>query len=323
MATFEQWKADWNTAFTPEALSSALTMQFHEMNRTFVRVQMLSKDMIKTWFDLLRRNHPRLITESQMSTVVQGPCTLFMCYLTTNHVDFRDPTAISSVAPMYVNEPYICIQGLMQLNKTMVGTMNSNEAISLLLMSAKTVPRGEKATFQYIFISPRPSIGKALRSVLEAKDVNFNRCVGGSLISVFPAHAKNKCSCLLSVSNWKEMGMVKDFQTQGRIVVLPTITFKGVKLGSINLPWATGHSYDLIKQGNWIVEDEGMAELAKSSLEYTDILRSHARATSFLAVLAGIDGIHIIDFVEFVKLDPLEVQRQHETPSGQVSASGP
>lgn len=312
MATYEQWKSNWDAAFTKEALDSVFTMPFMEMNRTFVRVQMLSKGMMKTWFDLLRRNHPRLIVASQMSVSIAGPCKLYMCYLTTNHVDFRDPTAISCATPMYTNAPFICFQGLMELNSTLQGggSIHPNETISLLIMSSKTAPRDEKVSYQYIFISPKPCIGKALRELLEAKDVNFNRCVAGTLYSVFQTHEKKKCSCCLSVSNWKEIGIVREYQVDELMAILPTISFKGVKMGMINVPWVSGYSFDLIKQNGWVVEDEGIASLTERWLAHTDALRAQAQTTSFLSVLAGIDGIHAIDFIKFVTLDPMLVEER-------------
>ncbi len=318
MATFDQWKSDWDAAFTPEALSSAVTMPFVSINRTFVRVQMLSKGMMKTWFDLLKRNHPRLIIASQLSTLVAGPCKLYMCYLTTNHADIRDPTAISCATPMYTNAPLVCFQGLMELNSTLKGASNhANEPISLLIMSAKMAPRDDKVSYQYIFISPKPCTGKALRQLLDSKDINYNRCVAGTLLSSFQTHARNKCNCSLSVSNWKEIGIVKDYQLDEFIVMLPNISFKGVKMGVINVPWATGYSFDLIKQAGWTVEDEGVSSLTERWLAHTDALNAQAQTASFLSVLAGIDGIHAVDFIKFVTLDPLlellpPVQQQKE-----------
>ena len=312
---FEQWKSDWSVAFTPEALSTVVTMSFPSINRTFVRVQMLSKNMMKIWFDLLKRNHPRLIPASQMSSHTAGPCRLFMCYFTTNHADFRDPTAISCATPMYTNAPLVCFQGLMELKSTLITTgaqLNPNEPISLLIISAKTAPRDEKMAFLYIFISPKPSIGKELRQLLDAEDINYNRCVAGTLHSVFHVHTKGRCNCSLSVGNWKEIGIKKDFQISDKIVVvLPNISFKGVKLGMINVPWASGHAFDLVGSGkqvggknNWVAVDEGIATLTQHWLTYTNALESHARTASFLSVLAGIDGIHAIDFIKFVMLDP-------------------
>jgi hypothetical protein len=325
--SFEQWKSDWSVAFTPEAISSTVTMSFPSINRTFVRVQMLSKGMMKIWFDLLKRNHPRLITASQLSSHTAGPCRLFMCYFTTNHVDFRDPTAISCATPMYTNAPLICFQGLMELNSTLKGAqLNPNEPISLLIISAKTAPRDEKMAFLYIFISPKPCIGKELRQLLDAEDINYNRCVAGTLHSVFHVHTKGRCNCSLSVDNWKEIGIKKDYQISDKIVVvLPTISFKGVKMGMINVPWASGRAFDLGGKNNWVVEDEGIAALTQHWLTYTNALESHARTASFLSVLAGIDGIHAIDFIKFVMLDPFtppKQQQQGEEGEGGGAAAG-
>ena len=308
--TFEQWKSNWDTAFTPEAMSSAVTMQITQLQRTFVRVQILSKGMMKTWFDLLRQNHPRLITASQMNTHMPGPCTLYMCFLTSNHVDIRDPTAISCVVPMYANAPLLCFQGLMGLNKTFVyggGCVNyGKECLSLLILSAKMAPRDEKCPYELIFISPTPAFGVHLRKVLIAKDISFNRCVAGTLYSVHGHHAKKRCNCSMYAGNWKEVGIVKDFQIDELMVMLPKIEFKGTKMGKINIPWATGYAFDIIKQDGWVVEDEGVAALTKRWLEHTNELDVKTKPSSFLTILTGIDGIHTIDFVKFVMLDTSE-----------------
>ena len=307
--TFEQWKANWDIAFTPEALSSIVTMQITPLNRTFVRVQMLSKGMMKTWFDLLRQNHPRLVVASQMSSHVAGPCTLYMCFLTSNHVDIRDPTAISCIVPMYANAPHLCFQGLMGLNKTFVdgtGAVNYiRECLSLLILSAKMSPRDDKTQFELIFIAPTPNFGKELRKVLTENDISYNRCVAGTLLSVYGTHLKKKCTCSLMASNWREAGIVKEYQVDELMVILPSFQFKGVEMGVINLPWATGHSFDIIKQSGWVVEDEGVAAATRHSFSRANDLDKKARACSFLSLLAGIDGIHIMDFVKFVTLDPL------------------
>jgi hypothetical protein len=308
--TFEHWKSNWEVAFTPEALSSVVSMQITPLNRTFVRVRMLSKGMMKTWFDLLRQNHPRLVVASQMSTLVAGPCTLHMCYLTSNHADIRDPTGISCIVPMYANAPHLCFQGLMGLNKTFVGGTGAvnciKECLSLLILSAKMAPREEKRQFELIFISPTPSFGKELRKVLDDKDISYNRCVAGTLLSVFGTHYKKKCDCSMVVSNWREAGISKEPQADELTVKLPSFQFKGADMGLINLPWATGHSFDIIKQIGWVVEDEGVAETTKHYFSRPNSLDKKAQECSFLSMLAGIDGIHTLDFVKFVTLDPLD-----------------
>jgi hypothetical protein len=308
--TFEYWKSNWEAAFTPEAFSSIVSMQITPLNRTFVRVPMMSKGMMKTWFDLLRQNHPRLIVANQMSTLVAGPCTLYMCFLTSNHADIRDPTGISSIVPMYANAPHLCFQGLMGLNKTFVGGTGAvnyiGECLSLLILSAKMAPRDEKRQFEFIFISPTPSFGKELRRILDKMDISYNRCVAGTLLSVFGSHVKLKCTCNLMVSNYREAGIFKESQSDELTVKLPSFHFKGVDMGLINLPWATGHSFDIIKQVGWVVEDEGVAATTKHCFSRPNAFDKKAQECSFLSVLAGIDGIHTLDFVKFVTLDPLE-----------------
>jgi hypothetical protein len=301
----EQWKADWNVAFTPEALASAVTMQYAQLNRTFVRVQMLSKNMMKTWFDLLKQNHPRLISSGQLSTAAPGPCTLYMCYLTSNHVDIRDPSAISSIVPMYVNAPLLCYQGLMELDRTFTGTTNPEESVTLLVMSAKMAPRDDGVAFQYIFISPKPSPAKTLREIMDAKDINYNRCVAGTLYSIYQNHAKKKCTCSLTSTDWKEVGLFPD--TTKYEVRLPCVTFQGAELGYINVPWATGKSFDIIKQNGWSIEDEAIAAISAEWHRETDFLKLKAEKASFLSVLMGVTGIHVIEFAKFVTLDPLEL----------------
>ena len=306
--TFENWKSNWEVAFTPEALGSIVTMQMTPLNRTFVRVQMLSRGMMKTWFDLLRQNHPRLIAASQMSTLVAGPCKLYMCFLTSNHADIRDPTGISCIVPMYTNAPHLSFQGLMGLNKTFVGGVdavnNAKECLSLLILSTKMAPRDEKTPFEFIYMAPTPIFGKALRKVLIGKDITFNRCVAGTLLSVYGTHQKKLCTCSLMVSNWREAGIF--CEVDELVVKLPSFHFKGVEMGLINLPWATGHSFDIIKQIGWVVEDEGVAAATKHCFSRSNSLDKKAQAYSFLSLLAGVDGIHTVDFVKFVTLDPLE-----------------
>jgi hypothetical protein len=320
MNTFENWKADWSIAFTPEALGNAVTMHCIQIERTFARIEIVNKDMMKIWFEMMRQNQPRLISATQMSTLAAGPCKLYMCYLTTNHVDIRDPSAISCVLPMYVNAPLICFQGLMELSKTHAGTVKKNEPLVLMNLSAKMAPRIETLPYQYIFISPTTKMGNELRKFLDTNDVNYNRCVAGTLYSVHGIHSKNKCHCSLEVSDWKEVGIVKEYQVDHLMVMLPKIQFKGSDLGYINVPWATGHSFNIIRQNGWTVEDEGIASLTTRWLQHSNFLKCKTEKSSFLSILVGVDGIHIFDFVKFVTTDPLE-SSSTVAPSGQESVS--
>ena len=321
---FERWKLDWSIGFTPSALSSAVTMQYSPIDRTFVRIEMQSREMMKAWFELMRQNHPRLVTQSQMSVLMAGPCKFYMCYLTTNHADIRDPLAVSCVAPMYVNRSIICFQGLMELNKTHIGTLNNtSEPLILLNLSSKLAPRNEAMPFELIFISPTTKVGKGLRSLLDEKDVNYNRCIGGTLLSSSAVHEQGNCTCSLAVGGWREVGIIKEFQTDKLMVVLPRISFKGANLGSINLPLVTGRSFNVIKQDGWTDEDEGVAILTLHWLQYSDFLRSKAEKASFLFILVGVDGIHTIDFGKFITIDPFESLQQTDVSStDQGSGSG-
>jgi hypothetical protein len=311
------WRTNWSEhAFSPTAAGAMVKVDHVVYNRTFVRVEMLSKHMIKVWIDLLKHNHPRSITAAQHSILIAGPCKLYMCFLTSNHMDVTDPVSISCIVPMYVNKANICFQGLMELNKTLTGSLIPFEQLILLIISARFAPR--TVQFEHIFISPLPNFGKLLRHAMEAHGVTFNRCVAGTLQTVHPIHARKKCDCSLMTADWKETGIFcyKD----SFIFKLPSISFKGQDMGVINVPWATGRSFDLIKQQLWL-EDEGVAALTQVWYEQTKPLQT-AESTSFLSILMGIDGIHIIDFAKFITLDPAGLPQLLE-PSDPASVTGP
>jgi hypothetical protein len=286
-------------------------------NRTFVRVEMLSKQMLKVWFDLLKHNHPSIITTAQQSTLIAGPCKLYMCFFTSNHMDVTDSSSISCIVPMYVHKANLCFQGLMELSKTLHGSLIQFEQLILLIISARFAPRS--VPFEHIFISPTPTVGKMLRRAMEAHGVNFNHCVAGALYAVYPLHTRKKCSCSLITTNWRETGIFCN--KENFIFVLPSVSFKGQNMGLINVPWASGRSFDLIKQEEWVVEDEGVAALTEQWYNRTNPLEA-ADAMSFLSILMGISGIHTIDFTTFITLDPAELPRLL-APSDPASASKP
>ena len=150
---------------------------------------MLDKTMMKVWFDLVRHNYPRLINKAQLSTNIAGQCRLFMCYLTSNHMEIGDPTSISCIVPMYIQHPNICFQGLMRLDKSFVGLSDAEEQLPLLAMAAKMAPRSQP--FRFIFISPVPYLGSMLRKILECKGVQFSKCKAGTLFTVSTFHEPN------------------------------------------------------------------------------------------------------------------------------------
>jgi hypothetical protein len=290
-------------------------------NRTFVRVEMLTKAMLKVWFELMQHNHHRLITPAQQSVLTAGPCKLYMCYFTSNHMDVRDPVSISCIVPMYVQKTILCFQGLMELNKTLVGKFTPFEQLALLIISSRFAPHDESQPFELIFIAPLPRVGKSLRRLMEAKEINFNHCVAGTLHSIFGSHFKNKCTCNLISQDWRKAGIT--LSKEWFCFTLPRLTFKGVDMGSVNLPWATGRSFDIIKQEGWCIEDEGVSALTEPWLKRTGhkaLLETEA--ASFLAILTGIDGIYTIDFAKFTTLDPVELPQILE-PSVPAPASKP
>jgi hypothetical protein len=320
-SSFECWKSDWSIGFAPQALRSASTMQCLTIDRTFVRVEIMSIEMLKAWVDLMKQNHPRLVTASRINVLAAGPCKLYICYLTTNHADYRDPLAVSCVLPMYVNARFICYHGLMELGKTLVGTLKNNEPLILMNMSAKMAPRNDAFPYQYIFISPTQAIGKSLREFLDSKNVNYSRCVAGTLYSAFVTHPKNKCKCSLEVGNWRDVKLIQEFEDEEKPATnLPRISFAGEELGYINVPWATGYCFNIIKQNGWTIEDESIAALTSNWYQRSGFLSSNAEKASFLSILVGTDGIHIIDFADFTSTDPLEPQHS-VAPIGQGSVS--
>jgi hypothetical protein len=304
MNTLEKWKCDWNAAFTAAASESALKMPHVVQNRTFVRVQMLSKEMMETWFDLLRQNDPNVITPMQLHTRMPGPCKLFMCYLTSNHTDFRDPLSISCIVPMYTNKSIICYQGLMQLSKTLVGPENPHDPLTLLIMSSRMAEQSESSPCTYIFISPLPRVGVLLREVLEKKEIKYTRCKSDSLSSVHLSHSSEKCDCDFHVGDWGVVGIDISKGT----CHLPQMYYRGTKLGYVNVPWASGMSCDIMGDNELSCEDEGIAVMTKDSHSSIGVV-GLSRDISFLSVLSGIDGIHIIDFNQFIKIDPLEIEQ--------------
>jgi hypothetical protein len=318
MSTYEQWKVVYDTAFTPEARESAVTMQHVIQNRTFVRVEILNKTMMKVWFDLLNHNYPRLIKPTQLSTETDGPCKLYMCYLTSNHMEIGDPTSISCIVPMYIQHPYICFQGLMQLDKTFVGVMNAEEQLTLIIMASRMAPGILASPFQYIFISPVPYIGVMLRYILNRKEIPFSKCKAGSLYTIESFHSKKQCQCGLEIGSWSDADVSMEVEPYS--VILPRLEYKDITIGYINLPWITGRAFDIIKQKGWVVCDERIACLTEKWQTQTKYLEQNAESSSFLSVLMGIDGIHVIDYSKFITIDPLEVKMLTTPPSGQVSA---
>ena len=314
--TFEHWKADWNSAFTPEALESTVTMQHVIPDRTFVRVEMLSKPMMQMWFDLLKNNQPRLVYKEQLSTRIAGPCKLYMCYLTSNHTKFSDPTSISCIVPTYIQQPYICFQGLMLLNKTFVGLSDADELLTLIVMASRMMaPQKGGLPFRYIFISPVPYVGEMLRGLLKYKGVQFSQCMAGALYGVEAVHSAKKCQCGLEIGDWND---VEIHQHNGRFeFILPRLTYRDDVIGCVNVPWVSGRSFDIIEQNGWVVDDAGIAALTEAWYKETDYLETSAKLSSFLSILIGIDGIHVIDYEKFITIDPLEVKMAQ--PSGRVS----
>jgi hypothetical protein len=322
-AATEYWRQNWGNAFTPAALSTMVTVQHVIYNRTFVRVEILSKPMLKVWSELMRHNNPRLITSIQQGTLSAGPCKVYMCYFTSNHMDVRDPVSISCIVPMYVQKTVICFQGLMELSKTLVGGCAPFEQLALLIVSSRFAPHEEGPPFELIFINPVPRVGKHLRRLMEAKDVNFNHCVAGTLQSIHQIHAKKKCACVLNCHDWKVAGIFVSPSNDGFVFSLPRLTFKGVDMGSINLPWATGRVFDVVKQEGWSIDDEGVSALTEQWLKRTGhAALKETENASFLSVLIGIDGIHTIDFARFTALDPVELP-QILAPSAPASVSKP
>ena len=317
-ATVESyWRKNWEHAFSPTAVGAMVKVEHVVYNRTFVRVEMRSKQMLKVWFDLLKHNHPRIITAAQQSILIAGPCKLYMCFLTSNHMDVTDPLSISCIVPMYVHKDNICFQGLMELNKTLNGSLIPLEQLTLLIIASRFTPRSDSIPFQYIFISPMPTFGKLLRRAMEVNGVNFNHCVAGSLFAVHPIHTRKKCNCNLRAGDWRETGIFCN--KENFIFVVPKISFKDQDMGVINVPWATGRSFDLVKQEEWAVEDEGVAALTEEWFQRTKPLEA-ANSMSFLSILMGIGGIHTIDYGQFISLDPAELPRQL-APSDPASAS--
>ena len=321
--SYEQWKADWSTGFTPEAKESAVVMQHVITNRTFVRVEILSRGMFRTWFDLMYHNNPRLMPKAQLSTKIAGPCELFMCYLTSNHVDIADPTSVSCIGPMYVRHPYVCFQGLMRLEKTFVGTTEMDEQLPLVVMASRMAPRKSGLAFMYAFISPIPYVGTMLRQMLEKKGVGYSKCMAGTLVKVSSFHdSTGKCKCGLAIGAWDNVEI--DTNSTPYKFIIPRIMYKEESIGCVNVPWATGYSYDLVRQtDNFTVEDEGIAALTAAYLDESDFLNTHAKDTSFLSILSGIDGIHVIDYAKLITIDPLEVKQLTTPSSGPASGSGP
>ena len=321
--TLEEWKADWSCAFTPEAREAAVVLQHIIPNRTFVRVEMLSKAMMKIWFDLMSHNHPRLINKAQLGTTIAGPCELYMCYLTSSHMEISDPVSMSCIVPMYTNQPYVCLQGLMRLDTTFIGppSPDANEQLTLILMAAKMAPRTQRVPpFRFVFISPLPYLGHALRYILERKKIQFNRCAAGSLVSMAGVHERKKCQCLLNIGDANAVDIITHREQYK--CILPQMTYGDEVIGGINVPWATGRSFDIIRK-IFVVEDEGIAALTEAWITRSEFLQKNANDASFLSILMGIDGIHAIDFAKFITIDPSEVKTLMIPPPDQASASGP
>jgi hypothetical protein len=319
-ATTEFWRENWEHAFNPSTLSSLLKVEHAIHNRTFVRVEMQSKTMIKVWLDLLRHNNIRLITSSQQSIFVAGPCKLYMCYFTSNHMDVRDPMSISCIVPMYVQKSFICFQGLMELNKSLTGSVIQYEQLSLLIITSRFAPRDDSTPFEFIFISPTQGIGRLLRQLMDSKNIGFNQCIGSSLYSAFHTHSKEKCTCSLKLEDWKSSGL--SCSTDNVMFTLPRMKFNDIDMGTINLAWATGRAFDITRQ-SWIVSDQNVASLTDPWLQKNKHKELRETETSsFLSVLSGIDGIHTIDFNKFTTLDPVELP-QILAPSAPESVSKP
>jgi hypothetical protein len=313
----EIWRENWEKAFTRDAPNGLVKVEHVIYNRTFVCVEMLNREMFNVWFDLLKANNYNTLTTDQRRPILPGPCKLYMCFLTSNHMNVRDPVSISCIVPTYVHGGYICFQGLMELRKSLTGSVLPYEQLTLLLIASKFIPRDASFPFDLIFISLTQQEGIRLRSLLEAKDVNFNHCIGGTLHSASTNHAKKKCTCNMEVSDWKSIGIVS---TSGGIVFsLPRITFNGENIGTINVPWVTGRAFDILKQ-KWVVSDENVAALTEPWLKKTDNKELvDTQKLSFLSIMVGIDGIHIVDFGKFILLDPAELKSVLE-PSAQGSA---
>jgi hypothetical protein len=313
----EIWRENWEKAFTPDAPNGLVKAEHVIYNRTFVCVEMLNREMFNVWFDLLKANNPNTLTTDQRRPILPGPCKLYMCFLTSNHMNVRDPVSISCIVPTYVHRGYICFQGLMELRKSLTGSVLPYEQLTLLLIASKFIPRDASFPFDLIFISLTQQEGNRLRKLLEAKDVNFNHCIGGTLQSASTNHTKKKCTCQMEVSDWKSIGIVST--SEGIIFSLPRITFNGADIGAINVPWVTGRSFDIFKQ-KWVVSDANIAALTEPWLKKTDDKELiDAQKLSFLSIMVGIDGIHIVDFGKFILLDPAELKSVLE-PSAQGSA---
>jgi hypothetical protein len=313
----EIWRENWEKAFTSDAPNGLVKAEHVIYNRTFVCVQMLNREMFNVWFDLLKANNYNTLTTDQRRPILPGPCKLYMCFLTSNHMNVRDPESISCIVPTYVHGGYICFQGLMELRKSFTGSVLPYEQLTLLLIASKFIPRDASFPFDLIFMSLTQEEGKILRSLLEAKDINFNHCVGGTLHSASINHPKKKCTCKMEVSDWKSIGIVST--SEGIIFSLPRITFNGESIGTINVPWVTGRSFDILKQ-KWVVSDANIAALTEPWLKKTDDKELiDSQKVSFLSILVGIDGILIVDFRKFITLDPAELKPVPK-PSAQGSA---
>jgi hypothetical protein len=319
-ATFERWKVDSSIAFTSEAKDSAVIIKNVIHNRTFVRVEILSRTMMKSWFDLMSLSNPELIHKAQLNTRIAGPCDLYMCYLTANHTQIEDPTAMSCIVPMYINQPYVCFQGLMGLDKSFVGPSDASEQLALIVTAAKMAPRMKRVSpFRYVFISPVPDIGIMLRKMLERKEIRFSRCKAGSLDTVSNFHVKKSCKCPIEIGDWGEVDIIMHVEPYE--FILPRMVYNGTNLGCINVPHATGRSFDFTKKGGWTVEDEGIAALTNEWVTQSEYLEKNAKEISFLSILLGIDGIHVIDFDKFITIDPVEVMTP--PPPTPATGSGP
>jgi hypothetical protein len=316
-ATVVYWRENWDKAFPPDALKSMVKAEHVIHNRTFVCIEITTKEMFKVWIELLKDNNPGIVTNDQQRTFLPGPCKLYMCYFTSNHMNVQDFVSISCIVPTYVQRSCICFHGLMELRKSLTGTILPYEQLTLLIISSRFIPRNFGASFELIFISPTQKEGKLLRGVLVAKDINFNHCIGSTLFAASQNHMKKKCSCSLEISNWKSIGVFSS-PSDGFIFSLPCITFKGVDMGVINVPWASGRAFDICKQ-KWLIADERIAALTGPWLHKTeDKGLKDAENLSFLSIMAGIDGIHTIDYANFTTLDPAELQQILE-PSARAS----
>lgn len=297
----EDWKS---AAFTQTALDSAVIMPHVVQNRTFVRMGMLSKQMMTTWFNLLRQNDDNLITRMQLTTRMPGPCKLFMCYLTSNHTDIRDPLSMSCVVPMYTHKSIICYQGLMKLNKTLAGPENPNDELTLLIMSSRMAEQSEISPYRYIFMSPLPWVGVKLRSILDKRKIKYTHCKSDSLASVHLSHSNGICDCDFYVESWDRVGLDIPNET----CRLPAMNYRGLRLGYVNVTWASGMSCDIMEGDDLTWEDEAIAAMTKTAHNSAGVV-GQSTDISFLSILAGIDGIHIIDYTQFIKIDPVEIEQ--------------